>query len=152
MCDYGDAYMLVKGRITITGARADDAARQADERNKVVIFKNCAPFNNCKIKNTEKGNAKDIDIVMPMYSLIEHCDNYLKTVGSVWQFYKDEPHDNLADSESFKSKVKITGNTPADGDTKDVKVIVPLKHLSNLWRTLEMPLINCEVDLILTMS
>ena len=89
---------------------------------------------------------------MPMYSLIEHCDNYLKTVGSVWQFYKDERHDNLADSESFKSKVKITGNTPADGDTKDVKVIVPLKHLSNLWITLEMPLINCEVDLILTMS
>ena len=152
LCDYGDAYILVKGRITITGARADAAARQADERNKVVIFKNCAPLNNCKIKNTEINNAKDIDIVMPMYNLIEHCDNYLKTVGSVWQYYKDEPHDNLADSESFKSKVKITGNTPADGDTKDVKVIVPLKHLSNLWRTLEMPLINCEVDLILTRS
>ena len=70
----------------------------------------------------------------------------------LWQYYKDEPYDNLAYSESFKSKVKITGNTPADGNTKDVEIIVPLKYLSNFWRTLEMPLINCEVNLILTWS
>ena len=70
----------------------------------------------------------------------------------VWQYYKDEPNDNLADSESFESKVEITGNTPADGNTKDVEIIVPLKYLSNFWRTLEMPLINCEVNLILTWS
>ena len=68
------------------------------------------------------------------------------------EVYKDEPNDNLADSESFKSKVKITGKTPDDGNTKDVEIIVPLKYLSNFWRTLEMPLINCEVNLILTWS
>ena len=63
-----------------------------------------------------------------------------------------EPNDNLTDSESFKSKIKITGNTPADGNTKDVEIIVSLKHLSNFWRTLEMPLINREVNLILKWS
>ena len=68
---------------------------------------------------------------MPMYNLIEYSDNYSKTSGSLWQYYKDEPNDNLANSESFKSKVKITGNTPAGGNTKDVKIIVPLKYLSN---------------------
>ena len=86
LCDYGDAYILVKGTITITGAGADAAARQADERDKGVIFKNCAPFINCKteINNTEIDNAKDIDILMPMYNLIEYSDNYSKTSGSLW--------------------------------------------------------------------
>ena len=87
-----------------------------------------------------------------MYNLIEYCDNYSKTSGSLWQYYKDGPSDNLADSESFKSKVKIIGSTPAGGNTKDVKIIVPLKYLSNFWRTLEMPLINCEVSLFFTWS
>ena len=89
---------------------------------------------------------------MPMYNLIEYSDNYSKTSGSLWQYYKDELTDNLADSGSFKSKVKITRSTPAGGSTKDVKIIVPLKYLSNFWRTLEMPLINCEVSLFLTWS
>ena len=72
LCDYSYAYILVKGRITITGAGDDAAARQGDERNKGAIFKNCAPFTNCKseLNNTEIDNAKDIDIVMPMYNLI----------------------------------------------------------------------------------
>ena len=74
------------------------------------------------------------------------------TSGRLWPYYKEEPNDNLANSESFKSKVKITGNTPAGGNTKDVKIIVPLKYLSNFWRTLEMPLINCEVSIFLTWS
>ena len=65
---------------------------------------------------------------------------------------KDDPNDNLANFESFKSKVKITGKTPNDGNTKDVEIIVPLRYLSNFWRTLQMPLINCEVNLILTCS
>ena len=83
-----------------------------------------------------------------MYNLIEYSNNYQKISGSLWQCYKDEPNDNIADSESFKSKVKITGKTPNDGSTKDVEIIVPLRYLSNFWRTLEMPLINCEVNLI----
>ena len=72
--DYSDACILVKGWITITGAGADAAARQAYKRDKGVIFKNCAPFINCKceINNTETDNAEDIDIVMPMYNLIKY--------------------------------------------------------------------------------
>ena len=100
----------------------------------------------------EIDNAQDIDIVMPVYNLIEYNSKYSKTSGSLWQYYKDEPNDNLAHPESFKSKVKITGSTPADSNTKNVEIIVPLKYLSNFWRTIEMPLINCEFDLILTWS
>ena len=146
--------MLLKGTITITGAGDDAAAGRADKRNKGVTFKNCAPFTKCisRINNTDIDNAHDIDIVMPMYNLIEYSDNYSKTSGSLWQYYKDDPNDNLTDSESFTSKVKITGNTPAAGTTKDVEIIIPLKYLSNFWRTLEMALINCEVNLILTWS
>ena len=111
LCNYSDAYILVKGTITIAGAGDDAAARQADERDKVVVFKNCAPFTNCisKINNTQEDNAKDIDIVMPMYNLIEYSDNYVKTSRSLWQYYRDELNDNLANSESFKFKVKFTG-------------------------------------------
>ena len=149
LCDYADAYILVNGTITITGARDDTAARQADERDKGVTFKNCAPFTKCisRINNTGIDTAQDIDIVMPMYNLIEYSDNYSKTSGNLWQYYKDEPNDNIADSESFKYKVQITGKTPDDGNTKDVEIIVPLKYFSNFWRTLEMRLINCEVNL-----
>ena len=153
LCDYRDAYILVKGTITIIGEGADAAARQSDERDKGVAFKNCAPFTNCisEINNTQVDNAKD-DIVMPMYNLIEYSDNYAKTTGSLWQYYRDELNDNLADSESFKAKIKITGKTADDDNEKDVEIMVPLKYLSNFWRTLEMPLINCEVNLILTWS
>ena len=68
---------------------------------------------------------------MPMYSLIEYSDNYLKTSRSLWQYYKDEPNYNFADSESFKSKVKIIENNPANGNTKVVEVIGSLKYLIN---------------------
>ena len=70
----------------------------------------------------------------------------------MWQYYRDEPIHNLADSESFKFKVKIAGKTPATGNEKYVEIMVPLKYFSNFWRTLEMPLINFEVNLILTWS
>ena len=154
LCDYSDAYVLVKGTITINGRGADAAARQAGERHKGVSFKNCAPFINCisEINNTQIDNAKDIDIVMPMYNLIEYSDNYAETSGSLWQYFRDEPDDNIEDSKSFKFKVKITGKTPNNNNVKDVEIIVLLKYLSNFWRTIEMPLINCEVNLILTWS
>ena len=96
---------------------------------------------------------------MPMYNLIEYSDNYSKTFGSLWQYCKDISavnnnnnaivefsNNNLTDS--FNSKVKLTGQTGDDG-TKNVEIMVPLKYLSNFWRTLEMPLINCQVNLIL---
>ena len=89
---------------------------------------------------------------MLMYNLIGYSDNYLKTSGSFWQYYRDEPNDNLADSESFKSKIKRTGKTPASGNEKDIEIMVQLNYLSNFWRTLEMQLINCEVSFILTWS
>ena len=143
-----DSYILVKGTITITGAGDNADARQADEREKGVTFKHCSPFTKCisGISNT------DIDIVMPMYNLIEYSDNYSETSGSLWQYYKDDPNDNLTDSESFKSKVKITGKTADNGNTKNVEIIVPLKYLRNFWRAFGIPLINCEVNLILTWS
>ena len=152
--DYSDAYIFVTGTITINGAGADAAARQADERDKGVAFKNCAPFTNCisEINNTQVDNAKDIDIVMPMYNLTEYSDNYAKTTGSLWQYFRDEPDHNKEYSESFKSKIKITGKTPDYDNEEDVEIMVPLKYLSNFWRTLEMPLINCEVSLILRWS
>ena len=161
LCDYRDAYILVKGTISANNTAAAGVA--ANNINKEVIFKNCAPFTNCisEINNTQIDNAKDLDIVMPMYNLIEYSDNYAKTTGSLWQYCKDIPALN-ADVEitrltggnttdSFKFKAKITGETGDDG-TKDVEIIVPLKYLSNFWRTLVMPLINCEVNLILTWS
>ena len=84
-----------------------------------------------------------------MYVLTEYSDNYSKTSGSVWQYYKDDPNNTVTESESFKSKVKITGKTPDDGNKKDVEIMVPLKHLSNFQRTLERILINYKVNLIL---
>ena len=154
LCDYADSYILAKGTITIASAGDNDAARRANERDKGVTFKNCAPFTKCirRINDTGIDNAQDIDIVMPMYNLIEYSHNYSKTSGSIWQYCKDVPNNNLANSESFKFKVEITGKTPDDGNTKDVEIVVPLKYLSNFWRTLEMPLINCEVNLIFAWS
>ena len=132
LCDYSDAYILVKGTICIS-----------------------------EINNIQIDNAKDIDIVMPMYNLIVYSNNYAKTTGSLWQYCKDIPARNANNeitefdannaTDSFKFKAKITSRT-GNGGTKDAEIMVPLKYLSNFWRTLEMPLINCEVNLILTWS
>ena len=86
------------------------AGRQADERNKGVTFKNCALFTSCisRISNKDKDNAQDLDIIMPMYNLVEYSDNYSKTSESLSKYYKDDPNDNITQSESFKSKIKIT--------------------------------------------
>ena len=159
LCDYSDVYILVKGTISVNNTAAQGAA--ANNTNKKVIFKNCAPFINCisEINNTQIDNAKDIDIVMPMYNLIEYSNNYAKTTGSLRKYCKDIPARNGNDeiivfgvnnvTDSFNFKVKIIDQTGKVG-TKDVEILVPLKYLSNFWRTLEMPLINCEVNLILT--
>ena len=100
LCDYADAYIFVKGRITITGHGDDAAARELDERNKGVKFKNCAPYTKCirRKNNKDIDNAQDIDIVMPMYNLIEYSDNYSKTSGSLWQYYKEDTNDNMEQS------------------------------------------------------
>ena len=159
--DYSNAYIFVKETISVNNTSAQGVA--ANNTNKKVIFKNCAPFTNCisEINNTQIDNAKDIDIVMPMYNLIEYSDNYAKTIGSLWQYCKDIPARNANNdivafaenntTDSFKFKTKITGQTGNNG-TKNFEIMVPLKYLSNFWRTLEMPLINCEVNLILKWS
>ena len=137
LCDYADAYILVKGTIPITGEWDDAAARQPDERYKGLTFRNCTPFTKC------------ISIFWAVSMSVLFILNYSKTSGGLWQYYKDEPNYNLADSESFKSKVKITGKTPAAGNTKDIEIIVPMKYFSNFRRTFERSLINCEVNHIL---
>ena len=99
---------------------------------------------------------------MPMYNLIEYRDAYPTTSGNLWQYCRDEPalqaNDNIIDfpannndTISFKFKQQITGQT-GNGDTKDVKIMVPLKYLSNFSRTLEIPIINCEISLQLKSS
>ena len=126
LCDYSDAYILVKGNISVNNTAADGAA--ANNTNKKVIFKNCAPFTNCisKINNKDIDNAKYIDIVMPMYNLIEHSDNYSKTSGSLWQYCKYIPavnnNSNIVDfngandtTNSFTFKSKTTGQTNNNG-------------------------------------
>ena len=142
LCDYADAYILVKGTIKITVAGNDDATKRADKRDTGVTFKNCAPLAKCisRINNTGIDNTEDIDIVMPMYNLIEYSNNYSITSASLRQYCKGDPDNNIGESESFKFKVKITGKTSAAGNTKDVEIIASLKYLSNFWRTLEMAL------------
>ena len=104
---FSDAYIVVKGDITVT--EPDNA-----KRNKSVAFKNNAPFINCmsKINGVQIDNAKDLDAVMPMYNLLEYSKNYRKTTGSLWNYYRDEPSNLLSsNSESFKYKTNITGNS-----------------------------------------
>ena len=156
LCDYSDVYILVKGTITVNNTAATGA--DANNTNKKIIFKNYALFTNCisEINNTQIRNAKDIDVIMPLYNLLEYSPAYAKTSGSLWQYCKDIPavdnnnaivnfaENNLTDS--FNFKVRITGQTGDDG-TKNVEIVVPLKYLSNFWRTLEIPLINCDLIL-----
>ena len=160
LCYYSDVYILVKGNISANNTAAADA--DVHNTNKKVIFKNCTSFTDCiiKINNTQVDNAKNIDIVMPMYNLTEHSDNYSKISGSLWQYCKDIPTvNNNGDTvefnganvtDSFNFKAKITGQTDDDGEIDNVEIMVPLKYLSNFRKTLEKPLINCEVNLILT--
>ena len=162
LCDYSDAYIQVKATITVPNTAAQCAA--VNNTNKKVIFKNCAPFTNCanEVNNTQLDDAQDIDIVMSMYNLIEYSDAYMKTSGSLWQYYRNEPaldnNNNIIDfpannnnSISFKIKQQIIRET-GNGGTKDVEIMVPLKYISNFWRTLKMSLIICEISLQLKWS
>ena len=148
LCDYSDSYILAKGTITDPKAAASGAA--VNNNSKKVILKICAPFTDCitEINNTQVDGAQKIDVVKPMYNLIEYSDAYSKTSGSLWQLYRDEPildnNGNIIDfpdhnknSPSFKLKQKITGQA-GNGGTKDVEIMVPLKYLSSFWRTLEV--------------
>ena len=152
LCDYNNAYILVRGDITFTAAGATQ-----------VAFKNCKPFTKCitKIDGTTIDDAEDLDLVMPMYSLIENSSYYSETTGSLWFYSKDEVTnfngdiENTDDFKSFKYKAKSIGNTVAEGANgilKNETIAVPLKYLSNFWRSLEVPLINCKVELKLKLT
>ena len=110
-----------------------------------------------KTNGVKIDNAEDSDVLMPMYNLLEYSKNYKKTTGSLWNYYRDEPTNPLSsNSESFKYKRGITGNTYNIGDGEEgygankvgkneTEVVIPLKNLSNFWKSLNIPLINCEV-------
>ena len=131
LCDSSDAYIVVKGTITLTETNERGII---DIRNSFLAFKNNAPFTNCisKINNVLIDNAEDLDVVMPMYNLLEYSKNYRKTAGSLWNYYRDEPNnppatdynaDPITNSESFKYKSSIAGkilnaNQEDDENTK----------------------------------
>ena len=128
-----------------------------------MVFKNNAPFINCisKINGIKIDNAEDSDVVMPMYNLLEYSKNYRKTTGSLWNYYRDEPNSSTnnnniihsilnSDSFDYKANFMENGVTNNNLTKNDVKIVVPLKHLSNFWRSLNIPLINCEVELVLS--
>ena len=142
LCDYSDAYILVTGNITAT---PNNAATQ-------VVFKNCAPFEKCRteINETFIDGADLINITIAMYNLIEYSVNY--SSGSLWHFGRDEIINNADvtnddNAPLFKHKASLIDNTENNGTKNGVKIAVPLRYLSNFWGSLEMPLINCKVEL-----
>ena len=156
-CDFCDAYTLVKRTITVQNTAAE--AEAVNDNNEKVISKNRALFNNylTEINNPQADDTQDVDIIMPVYKLKEYSDAYSKTSRCLWQYYRDKPalynnntiNDfpaNFNNSTSFKFKQQITGQT-GDGGTKFVETMFPLKYLRNLSRTIEIPLINCEINL-----
>ena len=174
LCDFSDVYIVVKGDINLKKATARDFI---NIRNKFLTFKSNAPVIGCisTINNTLIDNAEDLDVVMPMYNLLEHSKNYKKTTGNFWNYYKDEPNnprlndddppivnysaDSKTNTESFKYKGSIANQEDGEdtewGNMKtkrNLETVVPLKYSSNFWRSLDMRLIDCEVSVTLTWS
>ena len=168
--DSSDAYILVKGTITVTAPGANNGVNNIrDKKNRSLILKNNAPFVSCIIRiNGELiEDAYDLDIVMPMYNLLEYSKNYRETIGSLYNYYRDEltndgndnfANRNVVNSEAFKYKNKITGNTynvnagtqgydVNKNGIQKIELATPLKYLGNFWRALNIPLISCEVFL-----
>ena len=171
LCDYSDAYILVKGTTTVMAPGVNNNANNIrDKRNRPVILKNNAPFVSCitRINGELIEDVDDFDIVMSMYNLLEYSKNYRKTIGSLYNYYRNElsndaddnKFDNIkvVNSNTFKYKNKITGNTynvdaGAQGydvnknGTQEVELAIPLKYLGNFSRALNIPLISCQVSL-----
>ena len=151
LCDYVEAYILVDGIIKGTGGN----------NNTRLALKNCAPFTKCNLEINDEhvDTAENLDITMPMYNLIEYSDNYQDSSATLYQYKRDEsPEANAINdvttntSSSFKYKFELLVNPVLDGNIakRSVKVVVPLKYLSNFFKSLEMPLINCKIKLNLT--
>ena len=151
LCDYAEAYILVDGTIRAAVANA----------NIRLALKNCAPFTKCNLEINDEhvDTAENVDIVMPMYNLIEYSDNYQDSSATLFQYKRDKPPEgdpnlNLVvdNSSSFKYKAELLGDPVVANNIarRNVKAVVPLKYLSNFFRSLEMPLINCKIKLNLT--
>ena len=170
LCDYSDVYILVKGTITVAAPEVNNNANNIrDKRNRPVILKNNVPFVSCitRINGELIEDSNDLDIVVPMYNLLEYSKNYKKTIGSLYNYYREEltndENNNFANIDviklnAFKYKIKIIGNTynvaaGVEGydvnknGTKDIELAIPLKYLGNFWRALNILLISCEVFL-----
>ena len=149
----------MKGWVSVRGTN------DANRRNKKLTFKNNAPFRSCisKINITFVDNAEDDATVKPLYNLLEYSDNYSMASGSLWNYYRDEVNDYANENvnnfrisnkttagKSLAYKTKIIEKMPADDNTLDTEVVVPLKNFSNFWRFLNLILINCEIELDLS--
>ena len=175
LCYYSDAYILVKGTITVTAPGVNNGANNIrDKRNGPLILKDNSPFVSCitRIDGDLIEDTDDLDIVMSMYNLLEYSKNYRKTIGSLYNYYRDELSNNADDnnfdnikvinSNTFKYKNKIIGNTyNVNGGAQgydvnkngrielelELELAIPLKYLGKFWRALNIPLISCEVSL-----
>ena len=148
LCDYSDAYIVVKETVTVTDTDNDN------KRNKKLVYKNnknnaSSRSSISKINNRSIDNAEDLDIFIPMYNLLKYSDNYSMTSGSLWNYYRDGinddenendanknmvNHNKTTTSKSFKYKTKITGGTANNGNRLNAEIVVPLKYISNFWR------------------
>ena len=144
---------------TVANATATNNANNNAFGGKKLVFKNNAPFINCisKINGIKIDNAEDLDVAMPMYNLLEYSKNYRKTTGSLWNYYRDEPSSTIGannithsilNSESFDYKANFMENgvTHNNLTKNNIKIVVPLKYLSNFCRNLNILLINCEIN------
>ena len=141
MCDFNDAYIVVTGKITVA-----NPCNNINVYNKKVALKNSAPFFNCILKINNQL-IEDVDIVISMFNLLYCSKNVRKTTGSFWNYYPDMPKSGyddeddererifypIKDSESFKYKTKLDGTLPTRNELRDIKIIVPLKNLSNFF-------------------
>ena len=163
LIDLNDAYIIVTG--TITATNPNPSAGVSYSRN--LVFKNSAPFFNCILKvNCQLiEDAQDLDVVTPMYNLPYYNKNFRKTTRSFWNYYRDKPNSrynnnnrdrifySIKDSKSFGYKTKLVGKLPdGENELKDIKVVVLLKYLSRFIWSLDIPLINAEIELILKWS
>ena len=137
LCDYSDAYILVTGKVKIN----TDAATK-------MAFKNCAPFINYRVEinDTQVEYANNLNVIMPMYSLLEYSDNFSESTSTLQNFIRDENDRynviTVNDSKSYNYKYVATED---DGIKNDLKIAVPVKYFTHFFRSLEMSLINCKL-------
>ena len=161
ICDFRDAYIEVTGDFV---SRNNDDTADVFTNNEIIAFKNCNPFRKCIVYINKKNVeiADHLNLVMPMYNVIENSDNFANTVGSLWNFKRDEiinldnditnSAGNNSPSSLISKGFKTSINNNVVSGHKNVKIFVPLKYLSNFFRYLETPLVNCNLELTLEWS